>query len=128
MRTAYRSMLRTALVALVATGMAVVATPQTATALPGDCTHTWDDGFGDDLWGTAANWDVDQAPGSSAVACIGAFTVVVNGLRNVGALHMDGSALLVLNPGTCCSSADRRRRSGRVGARSTCGVPWAAPG
>ena len=32
MRTAYRTMLRTALVALVATGIVVVATPQTATA------------------------------------------------------------------------------------------------
>ena len=95
MRTAYRTMLRTALVALVATGIAVVATPQGATALPSGCTHTYvRSERGTD--GHRGNWSPATVPDSSAeIACVpGGRTVTLSSFRTVNQLHVDGGSLV----------------------------------
>ncbi len=92
-------MLRAAVGALVATSLMVVAAPPTATGFPGGCTHTWDDGAGDDFWGSASNWSPNQVPGPTSVACIGGFTVAVNGVRTISQLHLDPGADVTIPTG-----------------------------
>jgi hypothetical protein len=96
-------MLRTALGALVATGIVSVAAPETASALPAVCSssatnvHTWTDGGLDGNWDTAANWTHGVPNGPNEVACIVGSSVFQDSTGNVNVtvaqLNMDNVTL-----------------------------------
>jgi hypothetical protein len=105
MRKAHRLTLRAAVGVLVAGGIVVVATPETASAtLPAVCSsgggnvHNWTGTTSND-WDVATNWTNGVPDGPGEVACIdGSAIVVQDGAGDadvsVAELHMDGSAWL----------------------------------
>ena len=104
-------MVRAALTALVATGMVVVATPETGSALPGNCTHTFI-GVSGGSWETTTNWTPNGIPdASNAVACIPANKVVLGpSFRTVNQLHLDAGSAVDLAPRQSSSTALSLRR------------------
>jgi hypothetical protein len=87
---------RAALTALVATGIVVVAAPQTVNALPAGCTSTFN-GNVNSLWSNAGNWSSGVPSGAAAVACIQSSEFpFLDVAASVGAVHIDPSAELTI--------------------------------
>jgi hypothetical protein len=114
MQRLHRSTVRAALAALVATGVVVVATPESATALPAVCSsgasnvHNWTAGGATDNWDDAANWTNGVPNGATQVACIanafafqnstGILSVTVAELHLQNAtLDIDPNAIILVN-------------------------------
>src|SRR4051812_24099889 len=118
MRAAYRTTLRTALVALVATGLAVVAMPESATALPSVCSSgagnvtNWKGGAGD--WKIATNWTNGVPAATNAGACVAQGTVTLPSDPPVTQLHADRGSV-VTAPATVFLTFDGNATPSRLG-------------
>ena len=100
-------MVKAALTALLATGLVVVATQETASALPPVCgstdpdVATWSGDGNDGAWENGANWS-GPGPALGAIICIGIADFVeisTAGTADLDQVHLAGGAKLQVDQG-----------------------------